>query len=76
MGIAFQRVTSFFHLLNMQKSLFYFPSDIADMANKYQGLLTSDEGAQYDEVIEINLDEVSVIICLCAVSLEHVSVKK
>lgn len=31
--------------------------DIADLANKYQGLLTSDEGAQYDEVIEINLDE-------------------
>ncbi|XP_072035641.1 probable aconitate hydratase, mitochondrial [Amphiura filiformis] len=31
--------------------------EIADLATKYQHILTSDEGAKYDEVIEINLDE-------------------
>jgi len=31
--------------------------DISGIANKFQHILTSDEGAQYDEVIEINLDE-------------------
>ena len=41
--------------------------DIAGVANKFQHILTSDEGAQYDEVIEINLDEViplNLLLCL------------
>ncbi|XP_060070667.1 aconitate hydratase, mitochondrial-like [Ylistrum balloti] len=30
--------------------------DIADLANNYKGLLSADPNAQYDQVIEINLD--------------------
>lgn len=30
---------------------------IADAANKYKGLLSADPGAEYDQVIDINLDE-------------------
>jgi len=33
--------------------------DIAAEANKYKDLLTADEGAKYDEVIEINLSELT-----------------
>lgn len=33
--------------------------DIADLAASYPNLLKADEGAKYDKVIEINLDEVS-----------------
>ena len=35
-------------------------AEIAELAMKYQHLLTSDEGAKYDQVIEINLDEVNL----------------
>ena len=33
---------------------------IANEAEKYKELLVPDEGAQYDQLIEINLDEVSL----------------
>lgn len=32
--------------------------DIADLANKHAPFLQSDQGAEYDQVIEINLSEV------------------
>ena len=32
-------------------------SDIAELANKYKNYLTPDEGAEYDQLIEINLSE-------------------
>lgn len=34
---------------------------IAELANKHATLLQSDSGADYDQVIEINLSEVSVV---------------
>ena len=34
-------------------------SGIADLANNYKGLLSADEGCKYDELIEINLSEVT-----------------
>eukprot|EP00057_Strongylocentrotus_purpuratus_P035753 XP_801745.3 PREDICTED: aconitate hydratase, mitochondrial [Strongylocentrotus purpuratus] len=37
-------------------------SEIADLADKNKHLLTADEGAQYDEVIEINLSELEPLI--------------
>ena len=33
-------------------------SDIATNAEQYQHILQSDEGAEYDQIIEINLSEV------------------
>lgn len=33
--------------------------DIADLAEKNQQVLVPDEGAQYDQVVEIDLDNVS-----------------
>lgn len=33
---------------------------IANEAEKYKELLVPDEGAEYDQLIEINLDEVSI----------------
>ena len=42
---------------------------IAEYAEKYKHVLTPDEGAPYDQLIEINLDEVcsrvSVSVCVC-----------
>ena len=35
---------------------------IAELANKHAAFLQSDSGADYDEVIEINLSEVSFVI--------------
>ena len=35
---------------------------IAEFANQYSHLLGADEGAQYDEIIEINLDEVRQVL--------------
>ena len=34
---------------------------IASLADEYKGLLSSDEKAHYDELIEINLSEVTSI---------------
>ena len=34
---------------------------IAECANKYKHILTPDEGAPYDQLVEIDLDEV----CYC-----------
>jgi len=36
--------------------------DIADISNQYKHLLSSDEGAEYDQVIEINLSELKPLI--------------
>jgi len=36
--------------------------DIADISNQYRHLLSSDEGAEYDQVIEINLSELKPLI--------------
>lgn len=36
--------------------------DIADVSNQYKHLLMSDEGAEYDQVIEINLSELKPLI--------------
>lgn len=36
--------------------------DIADVSNQYRHLLSSDEGAEYDQVIEINLSELKPLI--------------
>ena len=39
---------------------------IAEYAEKYKHILTPDEGAPYDQLIEINLDEVcSHVSCVC-----------
>ena len=45
---------------------------IADLANKHATFLQSDSGADYDEVVEINLSEVS-ICCLCSIVSHHVT---
>ena len=37
--------------------------EIASLADGYRHVLTADEGAEYDEVIDINLSEVSDLIC-------------
>ena len=34
---------------------------IAGLAERYTGLLTPDDGCQYDQLIEINLDEVRIV---------------
>lgn len=34
-------------------------SEIAALADKFSDLLVPDEGCEYDQVIELNLDEVS-----------------
>ena len=36
-----------------------FITAVADLANKYRGLLSPDVNCQYDEVIEIDLDKVT-----------------
>ena len=41
-----------------------FCIEIADLANCYKDLLSADCNAQYDEVIEINLDTVTHLQCL------------
>lgn len=43
-------------------------TQIADLANKHAAFLQSDSGADYDQVVEINLSEVSV----CSHSQEKV----
>lgn len=45
---------------------------IADLANKHATFLQSDSGADYDQVIEINLSEVSTWCLLSIVSPENV----
>ena len=40
------------------------PSDIASLAERHQDLLVPDEGAQYDRLVEINLDEVCDVATL------------
>lgn len=37
----------------------FFRPEIASLADEYSDLLVPDEGCEYDQVIEINLDEVS-----------------
>ena len=49
-------------LLPFQLLLFFFPPEIADLANQYKGLLSSDSNAQYDQLIEINLSEVGILL--------------
>lgn len=44
------------------KPIVLLSPDIADLANKYKHLLSADPDAKYDQVIEINLSEVSVIV--------------
>lgn len=44
-------------------------ADIANAANQYQHVLQADEGAEYDQYIEINLSEVCFV--LRRVSLDH-----
>ena len=36
-------------------------AEIASLAEQYQGLLQADEGAEYDELIELNLSEVRLL---------------
>ena len=36
-------------------------TDIASLAGNHKHLLTADEGAHYDQVVEINLDEVPIL---------------
>ena len=45
---------------------------IADLANKHATFLQSDSGADYDQVVEINLSEVSMWYLLCIV-IHHVT---
>lgn len=42
-------------------------SQIADLANKHAAFLQSDSGADYDQVIEINLSEVSAFCLLSCI---------
>ena len=35
---------------------------IADLADKNSSLLVPDEGAEYDQLVEINLDEVCMLV--------------
>ncbi len=43
------------------KVFFSFP-DIAELAEKNQQLLVPDEGAQYDQLIEIDLDKLEPLV--------------
>lgn len=47
------------NFLNISRMYFVF-TDIADLASSYKNLLSADPGAKYDQVIDINLDTVSV----------------
>lgn len=53
----------------------FFISDIAKAADEVRSeLLTADEGAQYDRIVEINLDEVIYVFLRCHVCLSFVPV--
>ena len=36
-----------------------FVSDLADLANSYKNVLSADKSAQYDQIIDIDLNKVS-----------------
>lgn len=42
-----------------------FTSEIAALADEYQDILVPDAGCEYDQVVEINLSEVSLCVCVC-----------
>jgi len=47
-----------------------FSSEIAELADEYKHLLVPDEGCEYDQVIELNLDEVCpklIVWCFSAI---------
>ena len=44
----------------MSTDAFLLYAAIADLADRNASLLVPDEGAEYDQLVEINLDEVSV----------------
>lgn len=46
-------------LWDPERLLFIFRPEIAALSDEYSDLLVPDEGCEYDQVIEINLDEVS-----------------
>ncbi len=48
------------HLSYFDSSNFVFPVAIAELADRNANILVPDEGAQYDQLVEINLDEVRV----------------
>lgn len=74
MGAEIGATTSVFPYNNrMEKYLIATGrSQIADLANKHASFLQSDSGADYDQVIEINLSEVSTW-CLLSIVSHHVS---
>lgn len=49
--------------------------EIAALADEYSDLLVPDEGCEYDQVIEINLDKVSLFILLSVYITFTLSVK-
>lgn len=49
----------------MQSNCCFSDSDIASLASSYKDLLSADANANYDEVIEIDLDKVIILIYYC-----------
>ena len=50
--------------------IFVFPSSaIAEMADEFQDDLNPDEGCEYDQIVEINLDEVRPYTETCFISV-------
>lgn len=47
---------------NVTIVVYSFTTAIADLAEKNHHLLVPDEGAEYDQLLEINLDEVRRLI--------------
>ena len=43
-------------------------SDLADLANSYKNVLSADKNAQYDQIIDIDLNKVSAS-CMCVLGL-------
>lgn len=39
-----------------------FVAEIAELSEKHKDLLVPDEGCEYDQLIELNLDEVCVLL--------------
>lgn len=49
----------------------HFFSEIAALADEYSNLLVPDEGCEYDQTIELNLDEVGPFYNLCVSVIEE-----
>ena len=59
----------YYMVILILNKIFCFFADIAAVADQYADLLVPDEGCEYDELIELNLDEV----CPCFFSFFMIS---